>query len=50
MTSVPPLFIYTKSDGVLGLGFKYDDVNPFFYNLITETKIKKPIFSIYLNR
>lgn len=50
ITDIPASNIFSKADGVVGLGFKANDINPFIYNLIQQTKIKQPIFSIYLSR
>ncbi|KAJ8965971.1 hypothetical protein NQ314_003819 [Rhamnusium bicolor] len=50
MVDVPYTFIFNKVDGVLGLGLKIDDYDPFFYKLLRQKKIKDPLFSIYLNR
>lgn len=50
MTDVPDINIFTKADGVMGLGFKVGEVNPFFYNLLQHSNITEPVFSIYLNR
>lgn len=41
---------FSQADGVLGLGFKTNDINPFFYNLMQQTNITNPVFSIFLNR
>lgn len=41
------------ADGVIGLAFKplaRTTDNPFFYKLLADKKIKKPIFSLYINR
>nr|UJP31644.1 cathepsin D2 [Dermestes maculatus] len=48
--SVPYLYIFSKTDGVLGLGFKYNDYDPFFYNMLKVKSVSVPIFSIYMNR
>uniref|UniRef100_A0A6P7FU10 Lysosomal aspartic protease-like n=1 Tax=Diabrotica virgifera virgifera TaxID=50390 RepID=A0A6P7FU10_DIAVI len=50
MSIVPDSMQFDKADGVLGLGPKSGDYEPFFYTLYREKKIKNPIFSIYLNR
>ncbi|XP_018328790.1 lysosomal aspartic protease-like [Agrilus planipennis] len=50
MTSVPYTYLFSKADGVIGMGFKTDSNNPFFYNILNQTNISKPLFSIYLNR
>lgn len=50
MTSVPPEYVLYKSDGVMGLGFKVDSYDPFFYSMLKNKTIEKPIFSVYLNR
>ncbi|XP_076267637.1 lysosomal aspartic protease-like [Rhynchophorus ferrugineus] len=50
MTSVPYTYIFSKLDGVIGLGLQIDAYVPFFYNLIQQKKIENPLFSIYLNR
>ncbi|KAK9732354.1 Eukaryotic aspartyl protease [Popillia japonica] len=50
MTSVPYWYIFTKADGVVGLGLPQNDINPFLQNVLNQTNITKPIFSIYLNR
>ncbi|GLV43473.1 cathepsin D [Carabus blaptoides fortunei] len=49
---VPYIYIFYKADGVLGLGYSSlaRGVNPVFYNLIKQGRIKKALFSIYLNR
>lgn len=41
------------ADGIIGLGYNNlskIDSNPFFYKLLGDRKILKPIFSVYLNR
>jgi len=44
---------FMHADGVIGLGFKslsqITDL-PFFYKLLSDKKILKPIFSLYMNR
>lgn len=50
MTNIPYWYLFTKADGVIGLGLPYDNVDNFFTNIITQTNITKPIFSLYLNR
>ncbi|KAJ8963214.1 hypothetical protein NQ318_018680 [Aromia moschata] len=50
MVNVPYTYIFSKIDGVLGLGLKTGDYDPFFYKLLRQKKIKNPIFSIFLNR
>ncbi|XP_056629561.1 uncharacterized protein LOC130440442 [Diorhabda sublineata] len=50
MTEVPDYMQFSKVDGVMGLGIKVDDYEPFFYTLLRQNKIRDPIFSIYLNR
>ncbi|XP_022913048.1 lysosomal aspartic protease-like [Onthophagus taurus] len=51
MVGVPYWNVFTKADGVIGLAMdRGDGVTPFFYNMLRQTKIKTPIFSIYLNR
>lgn len=49
---VPYYFVLSKADGVLGLGYSAlaNGVNPVFYNMIKQGRIKKALFSIYLNR
>ncbi|CAH0552174.1 unnamed protein product [Brassicogethes aeneus] len=49
MVQVPPSWFLNKADGILGLGVKNDDYDPFFYTLLKQKKIKNPIFSIYIN-
>ncbi|XP_019880484.2 uncharacterized protein LOC109608484 [Aethina tumida] len=49
MVSVPWTFLLNKAEGILGLGPKTDSYTPFFYTLLAQNKIKKPLFSIYLN-
>ncbi|CAH1163535.1 unnamed protein product [Phaedon cochleariae] len=50
MVGVPSSMAFSKADGVLGLGLKDGDYEPFFYALYRQKKIRDPIFSIYLNR
>jgi len=50
MTYVPYTYMFNKADGVMGLGFKTGDVDPFFYNLLRNSTIKRALFSVYLNR
>lgn len=50
MTEVSPLFIFNKMDGVLGLGLKFGDYNPFIYYLLKNKNITRALFSIYMNR
>ncbi|XP_030766306.1 lysosomal aspartic protease-like [Sitophilus oryzae] len=52
ITNVPKSYIFSKIDGVLGLGLQTesDAYVPIFYNLLKQGKIKDPLFSIYLNR
>ncbi|GJQ82675.1 hypothetical protein Trydic_g19690 [Trypoxylus dichotomus] len=50
MTSIPYWYVFNKADGVIGLGFPLNKINPFFNNILTQTNITKPVFSIYLNR
>lgn len=52
MTSIPYYYILSKADGVLGLGYDKlaPGVTPIFYNLLKQGRIKKALFSVYLNR
>ncbi|KRT81659.1 hypothetical protein AMK59_5132 [Oryctes borbonicus] len=50
MTNVPYWYVFTKADGVIGLGLPQNNINPFFNNILEQTNITKPVFSIYLNR
>jgi len=54
ITDVPETaFLKSKFVGIFGLGFSSISINgitPPFYNLWTQGLIKKPVFSIYLNR
>ncbi|CAG9766218.1 unnamed protein product [Ceutorhynchus assimilis] len=50
MTKVPFNLLFSKIDGVLGLGLQNDAYKPFFYTLLDQGKIKEPIFTVYLNR
>ncbi|XP_050524937.1 uncharacterized protein LOC126896313 [Daktulosphaira vitifoliae] len=46
-------FEVMKADGIIGLGYKTlakTTEVPFFYKLIKDKKILKPIFSLYINR
>lgn len=48
-----PEYRYMHADGIIGLGFKdlaRTTKNPFFYKLLADGKITKPIFSVYFNR
>ncbi|XP_060532858.1 lysosomal aspartic protease-like [Cylas formicarius] len=50
MEQVPRSLIFSKIDGILGLGQKFNDsYQPFFYTLMNQSNIP-PLFSIYLNR
>ncbi|KAF2892909.1 hypothetical protein ILUMI_13264 [Ignelater luminosus] len=50
MTSVPYTYIFSKADGVMGLGIKTGKIDPFFYNMLRNGTIKQPLFSVYLSR
>lgn len=50
MTGLSYVFVFTKVDGVMGLGLKYGDYNPFMYQLLQSGNISKALFSIYMNR
>nr|CAI5847820.1 unnamed protein product [Callosobruchus analis] len=53
MVSVPWTFLFSKTDGVLGLGIRNpnDHLNePFFYALHRQNNITNFLFSVYLNR
>lgn len=50
MTGLPYVFIFTKADGIMGLGLKYGNYNPFIYQLLENGNISKALFSIYMNR
>lgn len=50
MTGLSYSFVFTKVDGVMGLGLKYGDYNPFIYELMQNGSISKALFSIYMNR
>lgn len=47
---VPFYNMFTKADGAIGLGLKYGDDNPWFYNILQDNILKKALFSVYLNR
>lgn len=44
------MFLFTKADGVMGLGLRYGDYNPFIYQLLKNGNISRALFSIYMNR
>ncbi|XP_008560599.1 lysosomal aspartic protease isoform X1 [Microplitis demolitor] len=51
MSTIP--FLMTKADGIIGLGFStlsHCTQKPFFYNMLTQKIIKKPVFTFYMNR
>lgn len=53
IVNVPSLYLFTKSDGVVGLAyssFSVDGVTPLFYNILKKDLIKNPVFSFYMNR
>ncbi|XP_052851145.1 uncharacterized protein LOC128261470 [Drosophila gunungcola] len=55
ITNAPEALAFLKSEfvGILGLGFSniaIDGITPPFFNLVAQGLIKKPVFSIYLNR
>ncbi|KAL1131340.1 hypothetical protein AAG570_010958 [Ranatra chinensis] len=53
MSYVPWAFVFSKADGVFGLAFDsyaIDNVTPFFYNMLKQKTVQKPIFSFYMNR
>ncbi|CAG9837942.1 unnamed protein product [Diabrotica balteata] len=50
MSVVPDTMQFDKADGVLGLGPKSGNYEPFFYTMYREKKIRDPVFSVYLNR
>ncbi|KAK9872454.1 hypothetical protein WA026_017923 [Henosepilachna vigintioctopunctata] len=50
MKTVPDSFIFNKADGIMGLGLKANEYEPFFYTLVRQGKIKDQVFSIYINR
>lgn len=47
-------FLFSKADGIFGLGFDgtsvSDGITPFFYNMMKQKTVKKGIFSFYFNR
>ncbi|CAG9864101.1 unnamed protein product [Phyllotreta striolata] len=50
MVDVPAYMASNKADGVLGLGLRTGDYEPFLYTLYRQKKIKNLLFSVYLNR
>lgn len=52
ITNLPRIYSLSKADGVIGLGLNSlaRSGTPIFYNMIRQGTIKKPIFSIYMNR
>lgn len=53
IVNVPSLYLFAKTDGVVGLAyssFAVDEVIPLFYNMLKKELIKKPVFSFYVNR
>ncbi|XP_050294886.1 uncharacterized protein LOC126735047 [Anthonomus grandis grandis] len=50
MNELPYTFLFSKVDGVLGLGLQQDSYEPFFYALVRQKKIANKVFSVYLNR
>ncbi|XP_026471808.1 lysosomal aspartic protease-like [Ctenocephalides felis] len=53
VTCLPWHYLFSKADGVLGLAFSslsIGNIMPIFYNMVYQQLIKKPIFSIYMNR
>lgn len=47
-----PDYQMMHADGIIGLAYNSiaRTTNPFFYKLLADKKILKPIFSVYLNR
>ena len=52
MTELPFSYILSHADGIIGLGFPEASplARPVFLNLWMQGRIKKPVFSIYMNR
>lgn len=50
MTSLSYWYLFGKSDGLMGLGLKFGEYNPFIYAILEKGNISKSMFSIYMNR
>uniref|UniRef100_A0A1B6FR80 Peptidase A1 domain-containing protein n=1 Tax=Cuerna arida TaxID=1464854 RepID=A0A1B6FR80_9HEMI len=52
LTHLPWIYTLYDSDGTIGLGFQElsHNATPFFYNFLSQNRLKEPIFSFYINR
>ncbi|EDW09026.1 lysosomal aspartic protease [Drosophila mojavensis] len=53
-TDMPgPIFLAAKFDGIFGLGYRgisIQNIKPPFYAIMEQNLLKRPVFSVYLNR